>query len=104
LRRHGVEFNILCTVHAANQDHGRAVYRFFRDELGAKWVQFIPIVERATEQTLEIANKGWSEQPGRKRLLYTQSGNRVTERTVGGEGDKDLTQNKCYNFTQGSVY
>ena len=83
LQRHGVEFNILCTVNAANQDHGRAVYRFFRDELGAKWVQFIPIVERATEQTIQIANQGWSEQPGQKRLLYTQTGNLVTERTVG---------------------
>jgi uncharacterized protein len=83
LRRHGVDFNILCTVNAANQMHGRTVYRFFRDELGAKWVQFIPIIERATEQTITIANRGWSEQPGRKRLLYTQTGDRVTERTVG---------------------
>lgn len=85
LRRHGVEFNILCTVNAANQAHGREVYRFFRDELGARWVQFIPIVERATEQTIQIANEGWSERPGRKRLLYTQTGNLVTERSVGAE-------------------
>jgi uncharacterized protein len=85
LRKHQVEFNILCTVNAANEKHGRTVYRFFRDELGAKWVQFIPIVERATEQTIEIANQGWSEQPGRKRLLYTQTCNLVTERSVGSE-------------------
>jgi uncharacterized protein len=85
LRKHDVDFNILCTVNAANQHHGRAVYRFFRDELGAKWVQFIPIIERATEQTISIANKGWSEVPGKKRLLYTQTGNLVTERTVGSE-------------------
>jgi uncharacterized protein len=85
LRRHGVEFNILCTVNAANQKHGRTVYRFFRDQLGAKWMQFIPIVERATEATIQIANQGWSEQPGRKRLLYTQTGNLVTNRSVGGE-------------------
>ncbi len=83
LRRHGVEFNILCTVNAANQDHGRAVYRFFRDELGAQWIQFIPIVERASAATLEVANQGWSDSPGRKRLLYTQTGNLVTERSVG---------------------
>ena len=85
LRRHGVDFNILCTVNAANQNHGRRVYRFFRDELGAQWVQFIPIVERATEQTLQIANQGWSAHSGGKRLLYTQTGNLVTERTVGAE-------------------
>ena len=57
LRKHGVEFNILCTVNAANEKHGRRVYRFFRDELGAKWMQFIPIVERASAETLAIANQ-----------------------------------------------
>jgi uncharacterized protein len=72
-------------VNAANQQHGRTVYRFIRDELDAKWMQSIPIIERATEQTIGIANKGWSEQPGRQRLLYTQTGDRVTERTVGAE-------------------
>jgi uncharacterized protein len=85
LKRHDVEFNILCTVNAANEKHGRTVYRFFRDELSAKWVQFIPVIERASEETLAIANQGWSEQPGRKRLLYTQTGNLVTERSVGSE-------------------
>jgi uncharacterized protein len=85
LRQHGVDFNILCTVNAANEKHGRAVYRFFRDEMHAQWIQFIPIVERASEETIQIANLGWSEQPGRKRLLYTQSGNLVTNRSVGGE-------------------
>jgi len=85
LRRHGVEFNILCTINAANEKHGRAVYRFFRDELGAKWLQFIPIIERATEETIAIANQGWSDQPGRKRVLYTQTGNLVTERSVSSE-------------------
>jgi uncharacterized protein len=85
LQRHGVDFNILCTVNSTNEKHGRTVYRFFRDELDAKWVQFIPIVERATEETIAIANLGWSEQTGRKRPLYTQSGNLVTKRSVGGE-------------------
>jgi uncharacterized protein len=85
LRKHGVEFNILCTVNAANEKHGRDVYRFLRDEMGATWLQFIPIVERASEETIGIANLGWSEQPGRKRLLYTQSGSLVTKRSVGGE-------------------
>jgi len=85
LRRHGVDFNILCTVNAANQDHGRRVYQFFRDELGATWIQFIPIVERATADTIHIANLGWSERPREKRLLYTQTGNLVTKRSVGGE-------------------
>ena len=46
LRRHGVELNVLCTVHAANQDRPLDVYRFFRDDLGARFIQLIPIVER----------------------------------------------------------
>ncbi len=46
LQKHGVEYNILSAVHAANGDHPLDVYRFFRDEAGAKFVQFIPIVER----------------------------------------------------------
>jgi uncharacterized protein len=85
LRKHEVDTNILCTVNAANQHHGRRVYRFFRDKLGATWIQFIPIVERATAETLPIANLGWSDKPGGQRLLYTQNGSLVTERSVGGE-------------------
>jgi len=83
LRKHGVDFNVLCTVNAANEKHGRAVYRFFRDEVGAKWIQFIPIIERANADTINIANLGWSTEAGGQRILYTQSGNLVTNRTVG---------------------
>ncbi len=83
LKAHGVDFNILCTVHAQNQHRGREVYGFFRDTLGANWIQFIPIVERATAETLPVANRGWSETPGSERLLYTQAGEHVTDRSVG---------------------
>ena len=85
LRRYEVEVNILCTVNAANQDHGREAYCFFRDGMGARYMQFIPIVERSTPDLLPLANLGWSERPGGPRLLYTQSGSAVTERTVGPE-------------------
>ncbi|MGB9372836.1 MAG: anaerobic sulfatase maturase [Jiangellales bacterium] len=47
LQRHGVEWNALTTVHAANHQHGLEVYRFLRDELGATFMQFIPVVERS---------------------------------------------------------
>ena len=50
LNRHGVDVNILCTVHAANADHPLEVYRFFRDELKTEFIQFIPIVERVTRR------------------------------------------------------
>lgn len=86
LKAHGVDFNILCTVHSANQYRGREVYQFFRDVIGADWMQFIPIVERASADTLALANQGWSERPGGDRLLYTQTGDMVTERSVTPEG------------------
>ncbi len=85
LQRHGVEWNVLTTVHAANQDRGREVYRFLRDECGARFMQFIPIVERATEQTLTAANVGWGERV-RDRPLYVQEGNLVTGRSVAPDG------------------
>jgi len=85
LQRHEVEVNVLCTLHRANADHPLEVYRFFRDELGAGFIQFIPIVERATPELLPIANEGWHERPGGERPLYTQRGDLVTERSITGE-------------------
>ncbi len=66
LQKHKVETNILTTVHAANADHPLAVYHFFRDELGAQFFQFIPIVERDNDT-------GYQE------------GNAVTDRSVTAE-------------------
>ena len=85
LRRHGVDWNALTTVHAANQDHGRATYQFLRDDCGARYMQFIPIVERATERTLPMANAGWGERVG-DRPLYVQDGSLVTDRSVSAAG------------------
>jgi serine-type anaerobic sulfatase-maturating enzyme len=85
LRRHGVNWNALTTVHAANQDQGRQVYAFLRDECGAGFMQFIPIVERATPETLAPANAGWGTR-SRDRPLYTQEGNLVTTRSVTPDG------------------
>jgi uncharacterized protein len=56
LRKHKVEFNVLCTVNSANVDHPMEVYRFFRDEVGAEYVQFIPIVEREGESGFQEGN------------------------------------------------
>ncbi|MDR3557685.1 MAG: anaerobic sulfatase maturase [Syntrophobacteraceae bacterium] len=64
LQKHRVEFNILCAVNSRNVDHPLEVYRFFRDELGVNYIQFIPIVERANET-------GYQE------------GDTVTDRSVG---------------------
>ena len=85
LRQHSVDVNILCAIHAANADHPLDVYRFFRDELGAEYIQLIPIVERAKPETIAAANVGWSGPRGRDRPLYRQQGDLVTNRTVSGE-------------------
>lgn len=82
LRRHGVEFNILCTVHAANAERPLDVYRFFRDDLGARHLQFIPVIERTTAEGLARADAGWGGRDGGDRPLYTQAGDRVTSRSV----------------------
>jgi uncharacterized protein len=53
LKKHGVEFNILTTLHAANVDHPLEVYHFLRDEVGTQFIQFIPIVEMEKETSLQ---------------------------------------------------
>ena len=45
LRGAGGEYNMLTTVHAANERRGVEVYRFLRDDCGARFMQFIPIIE-----------------------------------------------------------
>lgn len=45
LKRHEVEWNALVTINAANADYGRRTYTWLRDELGASFMQLIPIVE-----------------------------------------------------------
>jgi uncharacterized protein len=59
LQKHRVDVNVLTTVHGANGGRPLDVYRFLRDEAGAEFIQFIPIVER--------------------------DGSGVTERSVGGK-------------------
>ena len=84
LKRHGVEWNVLTTIHAGNGDHGDEVYRYLRDELGASFIQFIPIIERATPETLQIADAGWGSGV-HGRPLYVQDGSLVTHRSVSPE-------------------
>jgi uncharacterized protein len=46
LKRHHVLFNILACVNDVTVRHPLTVYRFLRDDIGAEFIQFIPIVER----------------------------------------------------------
>ena len=78
LQKHDVDWNALTTIHSANGDHGLDVYRFLRDEAGAQFMQFIPIIERMTEPP--GSNGSWSS--WRDRPLYVQEGTYVTDRSV----------------------
>ena len=92
LRAAGVEWNALTTVHAANGDRGREVYRFLRDECGATHLQFIPIIERVDEPPADqppadhapadqvVEWSSWRDRP-----LYVQQGDAATGRSVGPE-------------------
>ncbi|MGZ4232141.1 MAG: anaerobic sulfatase maturase [Solirubrobacteraceae bacterium] len=84
LRAGGVEFNVLTTVHAANEHRGVEVYRFLRDECGARFLQFIPVIERLPESDGSTTSASWSS--WRDRPLYTQHGTCVTSRSVSPQG------------------
>ena len=45
LKKYGVEFNTLTTIHNENSRHPLFIYRFLK-EVGSGYMQFIPIVER----------------------------------------------------------
>jgi uncharacterized protein len=79
LKAAGVEWNALTTIHAANGERGREVYCFLRDECGARFIQFIPIIERVAEVEAD-GSVPWSS--WRDRPLYVQQGDRVTGRSV----------------------
>jgi uncharacterized protein len=66
MQQRGVDFNILCSISAANSRRPLDIYRFFRDELGARWIQFIPIVERVNSDG----------------STFRQEGDTVTDRSV----------------------
>ena len=92
LKRHGVEFNTLTTLHRANADHPLEVYRYLRDELGSRFIQFIPIIERLPTPRIDVTLDEVGCRPGslqpapwrswRDRPLYRQEGNLVTDRSV----------------------
>jgi uncharacterized protein len=60
LQKHEVEFNILCAVNSKNAADPDTVYRFFRDMLNIRYIQFIPVVERTSLN----GNSGTPEEQG----------------------------------------
>lgn len=45
MRSSGVEFNTLSVVNRLCEKRGAEIYRFFRDEVGSRYMQFLPAVE-----------------------------------------------------------
>ena len=95
LQAHGVEYNVLTTLHHANADHPVEVYRFLRDECGARFMQFIPIIERLPAPRIDVPLSELGLSPGlaqqapwtswRDRPLYRQEGSLVTDRSITAE-------------------
>ena len=74
LAKYGVEWNAMATVNAVNVEHPLEFYRFFRDELGCRYLQFTPVVERTAVVD------------GRCRLLHVeQQGGEVAPWSVTAE-------------------
>ena len=48
LSKYQVEWNAMATVNFLNVEQPLEFYRFFRDELGCRYLQFTPVVERTT--------------------------------------------------------
>jgi uncharacterized protein len=62
LKKHGVEFNTLTTVHRKNARQALEVYQFLR-KAGSGYLQFIPIVERDAAAAAAEANGLWLAPP-----------------------------------------
>lgn len=63
LQRHGVEWNAMATVHKANVHRAAEFYHFFRN-LGCRYLQFTPIVERTADGRLtpeSVTADEWGE-------------------------------------------
>jgi uncharacterized protein len=60
LRKHAVPFNTLSCVNRTTARHPLDVYRFLRDEIGSRRMQFIPIVEPTTFH--KVAPQRWPQE------------------------------------------
>ena len=84
LRKHKVNFATLCCVNRATAHYPLEVYRFLRDQVGAKRIQFIPIVEPVNFR--QVAPQCWDErlmpESGSPRAKPGGNGSVVTEWSV----------------------
>lgn len=78
------------------------MYRHFRDELGAKLLQFIPIVERVEAGHESEAERGFRDKDG-EYVLYRQAGDLVTSRTVTPEAWGAFLSTNLYEWVTRDV-
>ncbi len=79
LQTYGVQYNLLTVINSVNVQHPKEVYRFLRDT-GARYLQFIPLVERAGDD----ASKKWGFSLSSPPVLgqhFSSSGGRVQQQT-----------------------
>ncbi|MBQ7296697.1 MAG: radical SAM protein, partial [Alistipes sp.] len=50
-QRHGVEYNTLSVVNRLCEGRGREIYRFFRDTVRSRYMQFLPAVEHVIDKS-----------------------------------------------------
>ena len=68
LNKHGVQWNAMATVNAANADHPVEFYRFFRD-IDCQFLQFTPVVEKG--ERIEERGKRREDRGERKEECIT---------------------------------
>lgn len=56
LRKHNVDYNILCSVNRFNADHPMEIYEFLKKQSGTNYWQFIPIVEPLGPSNSKVAD------------------------------------------------
>lgn len=72
LQKHGVEWNAMATVNSRNADNPIEFYHFFKD-LGCKYLQFTPIVERTNPHLAPESVAMNSEEWAKNASITTES-------------------------------
>jgi uncharacterized protein len=86
LRKHQVDFNILACVNSLTATKPVEIYRFLRDEAGAQFIQFIPIVEQGSAENELVSSRSVSGQ------AYGQFLNRVFDEWIRRDVGKVFVQ------------
>ena len=81
LRKHGIEFNVLVSVHDAVAERPRDVYRFLK-AAGATHIQFSPVVERVPTQEDALSGLAFAAPPRSGPGRWAGPGPAVTAQSV----------------------